>query len=650
MFRVCSLLAFLSLCAPAGTLPVEQVLEHLNRAVEFGESKISPDGMHVAWTERVRNSDGSESRKTAIYAAEVGSKFAPLRVTAGDGSGFYSEEDIAWRPDSKAFVFLSDRDEARQAQVYLAELSGSTKPKKLTNAKGEISDPAFSRDGSKLAFLYLEGAKVVGPLDAYTPEIGVLDSNIHEQRIAILDFASGAVQPITPANLFVYEFDWSPDGKQLAYTGAEGDGVNNWWIARLYAVDLKSGSQRELVKPDLQIAAPRWSPDGKNIAYIGGIMSDEGSTGGDIYLAPAEGGTAKNVTPGRKASANWLRWRAGKEGALLAGEFVDGGFAISELNTKTGADERLWEGDEQLRSASIAADGRTAAAIRSSFAQAPEVIGGKVGEWSAITHRNSGMEPLWGKSEKLHWTSAGRRVNGWLLYPKTVDPGKQYPMVVSIHGGPASQMSQSWPQSGLPLLATQDMFVFFPNPRGSYGAGEAFTQANIKDFGYGDLQDIMAGVDEVLKQAPVDPARLGVGGWSYGGFMTMWTVTQTQRFKAAVAGAGISNWQSYYGQNLIDQWMIPYFGASVYDNPAIYARSSPINFVKQVKTPTLLVVGERDAECPMPQSRELWHAFKSLGVKTQLVVYPDEGHHFRDPKHVADLAKRTTDWFRDNLN
>ena len=192
-------------------------------------------------------------------------------------------------------------------------------------------------------------------------------------------------------------------------------------------------------------------------------------------------------------------------------------------------------------------------------------------------------------------------------------------MVVSIHGGPASQMSPSWPQSGYALLATQGMFVFFPNPRGSYGNGETFTQANVKDFGYGDLTDIIAGVDEVLKQAPVDGERLGVGGWSYGGFMTMWTITQTTRFKAAVAGAGISNWQSYYGQNLIDQWMIPYFGASVYDDPAIYAKSSPINFVKQVKTPTLIV------------------------------VYPNEGHHFRDPAHVADLSARTLNWFSDNL-
>ena len=174
-------------------------------------------------------------------------------------------------------------------------------------------------------------------------------------------------------------------------------------------------------------------------------------------------------------------------------------------------------------------------------------------------------------------------------------------MVVSIHGGPANLNTPHWPGANfdLSVLSALGYFVFFPNPRGSYGQGEAFTRANVKDFGYGDLRDVMAGVDAVLKQAPVDPNRMGVAGWSYGGYMTMWTVTQTNRFKAAVAGAGIANWQSYYGENSIDQWMIPYFGASVYDDPAVYAKSSPITFIKNVKTPTLIVVGRARRGMPV---------------------------------------------------
>jgi len=184
-----------------------------------------------------------------------------------------------------------------------------------------------------------------------------------------------------------------------------------------------------------------------------------------------------------------------------------------------------------------------------------------------------------------------------------------------------------------------------PNPRGSYGQGEAFTQANIKDFGYGDFRDIMTGVDAVLKAAPVDSSRMGLMGWSYGGYVAMWTETQTDRFKAIVAGAGLMNWQSYYGENQIDQWMIPYFGASVYEDPAVYARSSPVTFIKNAKTPALILQGEYDEEVPAPQSFEFWHALKTLNVPTELVVYRDEGHGIRKPADQIDMLDRIVAWF-----
>jgi len=266
---------------------------------------------------------------------------------------------------------------------------------------------------------------------------------------------------------------------------------------------------------------------------------------------------------------------------------------------------------------------------------------------TALTHLNDARKPMWGETKVVTWKSDGRTVAGTLLYPRNFDAAKKYPMIVWPHGGPAGIALPAWPEPSLDpaVMAGLGYFVFEPNPRGSYGQGEAFVRANVKDFGGGDLRDVMAGVDAVLKQAPVDPNRLGIHGWSYGGYMTMWTITQTTRFKAAVAGAGISNWQSYYGENSIDQWMIPYFGATVYDNPAVYAKSSPITFVKKVKTPTLIVVGERDGECPAPQSYELWHALHVLGVPTELVVFPGEGHMFVDPKNKRELIERAAAWF-----
>jgi dipeptidyl aminopeptidase/acylaminoacyl peptidase len=231
------------------------------------------------------------------------------------------------------------------------------------------------------------------------------------------------------------------------------------------------------------------------------------------------------------------------------------------------------------------------------------------------------------------------------------DPARRYPLVVEVHGGPSAMARPTWPGTllDLTLLSHYGYFVLRPNPRGSYGQGEAFTRANVKDFGYGDLRDILAGVDYVVKHFPVDNDRVGIGGWSYGGYMAMWAVTQTHRFQAAVAGAGIANWQSYYGENDIDQWMIPFFGASAYDDPAVYSKSSPITFIKNVKTPTLILVGDRDGECPTPQSFEFWHALQTLGVENRFVVYPNEGHLIYDPTHRHDIMQRTLEWYNRHL-
>ena len=227
-------------------------------------------------------------------------------------------------------------------------------------------------------------------------------------------------------------------------------------------------------------------------------------------------------------------------------------------------------------------------------------------------------------------------------------------MVVIVHGGPSSAYTPHYIAAGgqhgsnfdfaYDLIA-KGYYIFYPNDRGSYGQGEAFTRANIKDFGGGDMRDMLAGVDAVEKIAPVDDARLGLYGHSYGGWFSMWADTHTNRFKAFVAGAGIANWTSYYGQNGIDQWMIPFFGASVYDDPAAYRASSPIEFIRNAKTPMLLYVGERDVECPAPQSLEYWHALKTIGTPTQLVIYAGEGHHFRKLTDLEDLRRRIVGWY-----
>ncbi len=617
----------------------------------FEQVAISPDGSRVAWVEQSLDLAGEPIGNDTIYVVRLNSPDAkPRRITADVSKPAATEDTIAWSPDSKELAFLSDASE--KTQLYAADVeSGSAR--KLTSLTGYLADPTWSPDGKSIALLFTENApRVAGPLMPMTVETGVIDSKVYEQRLATVDVASGKLRQISPADMYVYEYDWSPDGRAFALTAAHGAGDAHWYVAQLYSLNAETEQMTALYKPQLQIAAPRWSPDGKNIAFIGGLMSDEGFTGGDIYLVSANGGDARNLTPNIPESPAAIYWDG--PGKIIFSEETDGRHGVSSLDVKSGAVSHFWSAGEVVSTGawglpdiSFSADRRTSAVIRNSVTAPPEIWTGPVGQWKQLTHDNETLRPNWGELKSLHWMNGNLKIQGWLIYPTHYDATKRYPMIVVAHGGPAGAAHIGWPESFFNTneLSAHGYFVFYPNPRGSYGQGEKFTQGNVKDFGYGDFRDITSGVDEIVKTLPVDDNRVGITGWSYGGYMTMWAVTQTSRFRAAVAGAGLSNWQSYYGQNDIDEWMPPYFGATVYDDPAVYAKSAPITFIKNVKTPTLVLVGERDGECPAPQSREFWHALKTLGVPTQLVVYPGEGHVFLQPDHRRDVMERMTSWF-----
>ncbi len=625
-----------------------QLTEQLGKTVLFDDIALSPNGKHVAW---VQSTASTTSKQTYIRETSGSALAAMVNIaTTGERTDF----DPAWSPDSKTLAFFSSAGETEQRQLWTVNADGSN-PKTVTHLKGYAARPRWSHDGKQIAFLHIEGAGGGGPLMAAPVTTGVIDTAIHNQRIALLDISSGQLHRVSPANLHIYDYDWSPDDKTFVITAAPGPGDNNWWIAQIYTIDIAKGSATSIYKPSLQVAVPRWSPDGKSVAFIEGLMSDEGFHGGDLFTISADGHDLQNRTRGRKSSVSSLFWQTPDR--ILFTEIVGGGTAISELTVANNSVRTIWKGPEDLHAFgnfpnfAVSKDGKFAAAERSSFETPPEVWAGPIGEWRQLTRNNAALSPTWGKAENLEWTNDGFNIQGWLLSPRQVESGKKYPMIVLIHGGPSSAVTPDWPASfGMPraiiaALSSRGYYVLMPNPRGSYGQGEKFTRANVKDFGAGDLRDTLAGVDAAIKKYPIDPARLGVTGWSYGGYMTMWTVTQTNRFRGAVAGAGVANWQSYYGQNLIDQWMIPFFGASVYDDPAVYEKSSPIRYIKNVKTPTLVIVGERDAECPAPQSYEFWHALRTLGVPTQLIIYAGEGHLFLKPENQADRMDQTVAWF-----
>jgi dipeptidyl aminopeptidase/acylaminoacyl peptidase len=624
---------------------VAAALDSLPAIKKIDQVAISPDGTQV------------------VYIVE--GELSVAAVAGGSSHRIAAEQklaarDVTWSADCQHVAWLGDLPGELPASQLWADSADGGNLVKLADLKGYAQTPRYSPDGTKIGVLYIEDMpRVAGPLQPMTPLAGVVGEKIYEQRVAVVDVATKKLTQVTPADVYVYEYDWMPDSKGWVATAAHGSGDNNWWIARLYAIDAENGGMREIYKPKWQMAEPHVSTDGKLVAFIEGVMSDEGLTGGDIYVVPVNGGAARNLTPGIKASPSSLAWTGADRISVIANVDGNSGYAVV-----TGAgypDSSAWKGwtgeeliatntDAWVPGASFSRDGAASAVVRQAARTPPEVWAGPTGQWKQITHLNQNVRSSWGESRNVHWMNGDTRVQGWLMLPKDYDPAKKYPLIVSVHGGPSWACLSQWQAGKMGDMTAGSLlgwFVLCPNPRGSYGQGEAFTQGNVKDFGGGDYRDIMTGVEAMSKEFPIDAKWIGIRGHSYGGYMTMWAETQTTRFAAAVAGAGLSDWLSYYGLNDIDEWMIPFFGASVYDDPAVYQKSDPIRFVKNVKTPTLILVGDSDGEVPMPQSIEWYHALQTMKVPTEMVVYPNEGHLFNRPADARDYTLRTLEWFEE---
>ena len=610
---------------------------------QYHDLALTPAGDRLA---AIESSETGEEAKKPHAALVIRSARDGVVLQTLDPCATCTYAAPAWSPKGDALAFLASDNNSFAVTLYVVEQAA---PRLVVQFKGVAGTPRWSPDGASLALLATaEAHKKTGATQASAPQVGEIGEVNDEQRIAIVAPTGGPLRFVSPADTFVYEYDWTPDGKGFIATAAKGNGDNNWWVAKLESFDAATGAERVLAQPKFQINYPRVSPDGRTVSVIGGLMSDFGSIGGDIYTMPLAGGDLQNLTPGFRGSFNSLAWRGR---ALTATALVGDQNIIARVDPAKKAVQTLWSAPAGIAAAEfngevvLSADGSIAAAVVDDFAHPPALNVGAIGNLKPISHDNDALSPLVA-ARSLSWKSEGHDVQGWLLSPLRLSPGQTYPMIVEVHGGPSAAAIPRFVSHGAirDLVAHGD-FVFLPNPRGSYGQGEDFTRGNMRDFGGGDLRDILAGVDAVEKVAPVDDKRLGLYGGSYGGFMTMWGVTQTQRFHAAVAGAGIADWISYYGQNGIDEWMIPFFGASAYDDPAIYNAESPINFIKNAKTPTFIFVGERDVEVPAPQSLEFWHALKAVGAPTSLVIYPGEGHGIRKPDHALDLNRRIVAWF-----
>jgi dipeptidyl aminopeptidase/acylaminoacyl peptidase len=609
--------------SPAAAMPLR----------EFSDLALSPAGDRIAVveTDQEPNASARPQEHVAVRNARSGAILSTLSTCAG-----CTYHGLAFAPDGRLLTIVEDKGTTRIA------ISDQT----LATFKGIAQEPRFSPDGKSVAVLATFNAqKQSGATQAGVRQVGEIGETNDEQRIAIVPLAGGTLRPVTPADRYVYEYDWIPDGSGFVTTSAAGNGDDNWWIATLDRVDLATGALTRIAAPATQLNYPRVSPDGRTVAFIGGLMSDFGSVGGDVYTVPIGGGSPTDITNGYRGTFSSLVWdRNGLSGSALIGDRM----AIVPLRS-SGAAAPLWSAPVSMSAGDArfarSADGHTYATVVQDFEHAPEVYAGSAASLRPITHVNDGWKPIV-RAQNVTWKNEGFDVQGWLLAPVGAAPAARAPMIVSVHGGPSAANVPSFVWQGWNAdLVRAGYYLFLPNPRGSYGQGEAFTRANIRDFGGGDLRDILAGIDAAEKVAPIDDNRVGLIGYSYGGFMAMWANTQTNRFKAIVGGGGLSDWFSYYGTNGIDKWMIPFFGKSMYDDPDAYWAVSAIRTIKNAHTPTFLFAGERDVEVPPTQSVEYWHALQAMKVPVSLVIYPDEGHGIRAPEHVLDYRKRIIGWF-----
>ncbi|HEX2818177.1 MAG TPA: prolyl oligopeptidase family serine peptidase, partial [Phenylobacterium sp.] len=472
---------------------------------DYHDVVISPKGDLIAAIEAddLFQSDAEPHPVVVVRARADGAVIARYDPCS---ACFYS--GAAWSPDGQALAFVSLDRKTRSATLQVVHAG---KAEVALSFAGLLESPRWSPDGATLAVLATDRPrKMTGATQAGAPIVGEIGGATDEQRIAILPAAGGPLKFLSPADTFIYEYDWTPDGKAFVATEAKGDGDNNWWVAKLAAVGV-DGSFRQIADPGVQMKWPRVSPDGKSVTFIGGLHSDFGPTGGDLYVAPFAGGPAVDRTPNFKGSLASLAWR-GK--TLFATAIVGDNNAVLTVDPTTGATKTLLSGPVSFSSGdgkvSLSADGKLLAGVAEDFTTPPHIGAGPVASPRQITHDNDALTAQV-SARSIHWKNDGFDVQGWLTGPATLEPGKTYPMIVLVHGGPSSAVQPTYMWKGTTNdLVQHGFFVFQANPRGSFGQGEAFTKANVKDFGGGDLRDILTGVDAVEKVAPVDDKRLGV--------------------------------------------------------------------------------------------------------------------------------------------
>lgn len=616
------------------------------------EAAISPDAKHVAYV--VAEPDLEESTWSAhIWLVNTADQSTRRFTNAGTWNNRPS-----WSSDSQTLVYMTDQFGGNQA-VHASLDSGE--PKSLSSVEGGIGAFSLSPDGSYLAFLKREPqSEEIVERRKQKVDVHIEDESFPRQGLYLQDMQTGEVSRLWSApDQTVAAFDWSPNGEEIVMQINSIPGTMGLFFGSdLGVASVRDKKFRHLVQREGMDAGPQWSPDGSKVAFMShnGIKDWIGAI--HINVVDADGGTPKNISPQfreRDYNAEYFWANDSRSVNLLVPRGVETHlFSIDVATTK---ETQITSGMRVYGQFSVAADGDRVAFLRSGTAEPSEVFVGTLSDMEPrrLTQINPAHEDLdLYASEIVRWKSFdGREIEGLLIRPHANGPA---PLITIIHGGPSIPMTAGfapqggaggWPQFDAPIqvLAGQGFAVFLPNFRGTGAYGREFFLANLEDWGGGDLQDVLLGIDHLVDQGVVDPDRLGIQGWSYGGTLTSYAITQDHRFKAAIVGAGITDHFSAYGTMDIPPFIERMMGGPPWEAHETFRKCSSMSWVHQTQTPALLIYGENDARVPVSQGREFYRGLQRIGVESQLVVYPRSGHSIFEPRLQRDYHQRIVKWW-----
>ena len=617
-----------------------------------GTPRVSPDGKKMVYTvnEAVMTPDKSEF-VTQLWMSNLDTK-RNVQLTFGEKSS----TNPKWSPDGNWIAFLSNRKDNRN-QIYLLNLSGG-EAEPLTDSKSAVSNFAWSPDGRSIAFTMVDAkTEEEEKNDKGKNDFRWVDENIKLARLYVLSIqkdGNGKREPrkLTTANYHVEDFDWSNDGSRIAFGHVKSPVANDWPTSDVSIVEVATGKISELANSAAAETSPLYSPDGKSIAVLTSDVPVRWAGSGIIQIFSTTGGAPKSAVGSFDAQPAVAGWSAdGKR--IYFSEAKGTGTQIYSLDVAANRIEEIKTTPAVLSAINLNRPGTTFAFVRQTSGTPGDAFIASAADFTPVqvTRVNEGLQiPAVGRTEVITWKSKdGKDIEGLLTYPVGYQAGQRVPLILNVHGGPAGVFQQTFigGRGPYPLatFAARGYAILRPNPRGSSGYGTAFRQANIKDWGFGDYQDLMAGVDKVIAMGIADPERLGVMGWSYGGFMTSWIVTQTQRFKAASAGAPVTNLMSFNGTADIPAFIPDYFGGQFWEVMDLYQKHSPAFNVKNVSTPTMIQHGEADVRVPISQGYEFYNALKVKGVPTRMLVLPRQPHGPTEPKMQLAAMKANLEWF-----